>query len=223
MGYFRQALGTLSARRLAQLLRLGSRGGDTVVHEQVFTWANLITVARLLVVPWAVWLIVVHQNWPVVLTLLWAAAFMDGLDGYIARRFNQVTRIGGFLDPVIDRVAMIAIALSLAIAGLVPAWLVATVLIRDSCVAVVAIFTWRRAIPTSVTSSGKLGTIFLFFGLPGFAVSQSAASAYSAIHSTCLALVTVGIALYYWSLFQYMSAAISAVMLTRRSRPGGSG
>lgn len=93
--------------------------------------ANALTVSRLAATPFLCGAIVAHDT-PLALGLLSYAAVTDVLDGYVARRFDQHTALGSYLDPLADKVLVTAGSVSLAVAGLLPLPLVALVLVRDA-------------------------------------------------------------------------------------------
>lgn len=94
---------------------------------------NLITLARLLCVPFAVWLIV-DGSYGAAFWVCVGAGVSDALDGYIAKRFDRRTRLGALLDPVADKALLAGVYLSLGVAGVLPAWLVVLVVLRDSLI-----------------------------------------------------------------------------------------
>lgn len=91
---------------------------------------NFITLARLLSVPLAVWLILdgalAAAFWVFV-----AAGISDGVDGFLAKRFDWQTRLGALLDPIADKTLLVSVYVTLGIAGHLPAWLVILVVFRD--------------------------------------------------------------------------------------------
>ncbi len=91
---------------------------------------NLLTFARVLVAGPAVWAILEHR-FSLALFLLLLAGVSDALDGRLARRYGQVTRLGTYLDPVADKLLLSGSYLALWMAGVAPGWLVAIVLGRD--------------------------------------------------------------------------------------------
>ncbi|BAU41933.1 CDP-diacylglycerol--glycerol-3-phosphate 3-phosphatidyltransferase [Leptolyngbya sp. O-77] len=119
------------------------------------TW---ITVSRLLGVPL---LLVLLQNptersrW-IALVIFLVAAGTDWLDGYLARKLNQVTDLGKFLDPLVDKLLVLAPLLMLIQLGQVPAWAVFLILARE-----LAIAGWRVSQPTISGANlwGKLKTV----------------------------------------------------------------
>jgi len=91
---------------------------------------NFISLARLLSVPVAVWLIL-EGDFAVAFWVFVAAGVSDGIDGYIAKHFDQRTRLGALLDPIADKSLLVAVYITLGIAGHLPAWLVILVVFRD--------------------------------------------------------------------------------------------
>lgn len=119
------------------------------------TW---ITVSRLLGVPFLLYLLyqpTEQARW-VALTIFLLAAGTDWLDGYLARRLNQVTDLGKFLDPLVDKLLVLAPLLSLIELGQVPAWGVFLVLARELTIA-----GWRvgQAKISGANIWGKLKTV----------------------------------------------------------------
>lgn len=91
---------------------------------------NVITVARLVITPIILWsLINGHARSAFLLFVL--AGISDAVDGYLAKRFNQRTQFGAYLDPVADKLLIAGIFISLGWIGELPAWLVFAVVARD--------------------------------------------------------------------------------------------
>jgi len=91
---------------------------------------NLITLARLFVVPLAIWLILGGRYGAAFWVFIGAGA-SDALDGYIAKRFDSRTRLGALLDPVADKALLASVYVTLGLAGQLPSWLVILVVFRD--------------------------------------------------------------------------------------------
>jgi len=91
---------------------------------------NLISVLRFLLVPPAVWALF-HDRAMISLLLFTLAGISDGIDGYLARHYRWITRLGSILDPLADKFMMASIYLSLGWLGDLPWWLVGTVFGRD--------------------------------------------------------------------------------------------
>jgi cardiolipin synthase len=129
---------------------------------------NLICIIRImLVVPIVQSL--VRAEFEVALILILIAGFSDGLDGFLARRFGWMSRFGGLLDPLADKLLLVSVFAALTWTGLVPVWLLAVVVGRD-VVIVSGAFAYEFLIgpvepkPSNV---GKLNTVvallYLFF------------------------------------------------------------
>ncbi len=91
---------------------------------------NLITLARLLLVPLAIWLIL-DARYGAAFWVFIGAGVSDGLDGFIAKRFDRRTRLGALLDPVADKTLIVSVYVTLGWAGELPTWLVILVVFRD--------------------------------------------------------------------------------------------
>ncbi len=91
---------------------------------------NLLTLLRILLVPVVVWAISQGQM-GIALAAFVIAGITDAVDGYIAKRFNQQTEIGAYLDPLADKTLIVSIYVSLAIFGFIPPWVAILVVSRD--------------------------------------------------------------------------------------------
>jgi len=91
---------------------------------------NMICVARIILVAPIVWSLF-ERRYALALGLILIAGLSDALDGYLARRFDWRTRLGGLLDPAADKFLMFAAFVTLAWIGLVPIWFSAVVVGRD--------------------------------------------------------------------------------------------
>ena len=91
---------------------------------------NLISLIRLLAVIPVVFLLLEHRyGWALFIFI--AAGLSDGLDGYLAKHYGWRSRLGGMLDPLADKVLLVACFLVLGTLSLIPAWLVVAVVFRD--------------------------------------------------------------------------------------------
>jgi len=102
----------------------------------IFTIPNVITVARLIAIPFIVWAML-HGAWMTAFVLFVLAGVSDGIDGFVARHFDgQRSQLGTYLDPLADKALTIAVFSALAADGIVPLWLLGLVVARD--IAIVA-------------------------------------------------------------------------------------
>ncbi len=120
---------------------------------------NLLTLARIAVCPVLV-LLLHEQNYELALVLFLAAGITDGLDGYIAKRFDCASSFGAVLDPVADKLLIASAYIMLAILGDIPFWLLVVVMFRDLVIVVgYFIFVMMGAdIPMRPTYSSKVNT-----------------------------------------------------------------
>ena len=131
----------------------------------VFTAANLLTTLRLILIPIFV-SAVCYQRFLPALAIFFAAALTDGLDGLVARTFNQRTPLGEILDPLADKLLLITAFITLSLPGHsllspLPFWLTASVISRDIFIVIGAVVIrlttgWSR-FPPSIP--GKLNTL----------------------------------------------------------------
>ncbi len=95
--------------------------------------ANLVTLLRLLLTPVVIWLLLEGQP-GLAFALFLLAGITDAIDGMIAKRFDQVTELGAYLDPVADKALLVSIFVTLGILYALPAWLVLLVVSRDALI-----------------------------------------------------------------------------------------
>ena len=110
---------------------------------------NLITLARLFCVPFAIWLIA-EERYGAAFWVFVGAGVSDALDGYIAKNFDRRTRLGALLDPVADKALLTGVYLSLGLSGVLPLWLVVLVLLRDTLIVGGFLLIHRTATPRQV-------------------------------------------------------------------------
>jgi cardiolipin synthase (CMP-forming) len=139
-----------------------------VVHDRVWTVANAVTFARLAGLPLFVWLMVGPAAYGMAFLTLAVIGATDWVDGYVARRFDQVTRLGRLMDPLIDRALIATAALTMLALGIIPAWIVAAVVGRDLLLVATALVLFRGNPQIPVTRLGKFATACLLVGVPGF-------------------------------------------------------
>ncbi len=88
------------------------------------------------------------------------AAVTDGLDGYLARRYEAKTRTGQWLDPLADKVLVAAPVVTLAIAGGFPGWAAAIIIVREVGVSLLRIYLGIRRVGMPATQLAKVKTTF---------------------------------------------------------------
>ena len=110
---------------------------------------NLITLARILLVPVLVWAIIAGEMGLAFLLFL-AAGISDAVDGFLAKRFGMATELGAYLDPLADKVLIVSIYVALGITGALDAWLVILVVSRDMMIVAAVLLSWLIDRPVAI-------------------------------------------------------------------------
>ncbi|AZN29028.1 CDP-alcohol phosphatidyltransferase family protein [Flaviflexus salsibiostraticola] len=134
-------------------------------RSEWLTIPNAITVARMLLLVPIAHLLITDQLPILTAVLLAIFGMTDWVDGYIARRFNQVSRVGEILDPIADRVGVAAIAIVLVTSHYLPDWIAYCIVLTDLALAAVYLLFRARHRPP-VSPLGKTRTAVLMAGLP---------------------------------------------------------
>ena len=196
----------------------GDRGRHAS-YERVWTIPNALSMARLVGVPVFLFLILRgHDGWA--LLVLAASGITDYVDGWLARRLDQVTRLGQTLDPVADRLYILSTLLAFLVRGVLPWWFVAALLLRDLAGSILVRRVRRvgyRGMP--VNFIGKSATFNLLYAFPVllFATWQPTWAAWA---------LPVGWAFAWWGLLLYWLAFVMYLAQARQmvaSAAGGEG
>jgi cardiolipin synthase len=193
-------------------------------EKQVSMWheaktvPNLLSFLRLALIPLFLWLILRHQGTWAVLLLIFSG-FTDYLDGYIARKYNQVTRLGKLIDPAADRLYIFTTLIGLVATGVIPFWLAAVVVARDLMLLIVyPILATHGYGPLPVHYLGKAGTFALLYAFPLLLLANLFPGANFVILPLAWAFALWGAGLYWWAGFIYVKQAKELVFGVRASR-----
>ena len=110
---------------------------------------NLITLARMMMVPIVVYLIITGEAQAAFWLFILAGA-SDAVDGFIAKQFNQATMLGAYLDPLADKLLLISIYVTLGVIEAFPIWLVILVVSRDILIVLAFLVSWMIGSPPKV-------------------------------------------------------------------------
>ncbi|HYM59649.1 MAG TPA: CDP-diacylglycerol--glycerol-3-phosphate 3-phosphatidyltransferase [Thermoanaerobaculia bacterium] len=134
-------------------------GGD--VAKEILNVPNALTLLRIFLVPLLV--VVLLTKWSgreyAGLCIFLVAAITDFFDGYLARRYNQMTRLGAMLDPIADKLLMSAAFISLVELGLAPAWMVVIVIGREFAVSGLRSIAAQQGVTIAASPLGKGKTV----------------------------------------------------------------
>lgn len=183
--------------------------------DLIWTIPNLISLARLLLVPVFAVLIVTEQDgWA--LLVLAISGVSDWADGYLARRWNQISELGAKLDPAADRLYILSTLLGLAWRNFIPWWLVAVIVARDVMLLCTVPFLMRLRIEAlPVHYLGKAATFNLLYAFPLILLGQGASTFAGVARPVGWAFAWWGIGLYWWAGVLYLRQLAA---LLRRSR-----
>ena len=134
---------------------------------RVWTVPNTLSMARLAGVPVFLWLVLGPEADGWALGLLMVSGITDFLDGYLARKLNQRSALGEILDPVADRLYILAVVVGLALREVIPWWFAVVLPLRDLLLWVLVPFLRTRgysALP--VHFLGKAATFNLLYAFP---------------------------------------------------------
>jgi len=144
-------------------------GGTGEDLSRVLTIPNLLSVVRLGLLAGFGVLVLSDHEYLAGAALLAVAGVTDFLDGYVARRYHQVSTLGKVLDPTVDRLVLGTAVIVITVAGAVPVWLASVVLAREALVGMLAVvLAGMGARRIDVTFLGKAGTFGLMWCFPLF-------------------------------------------------------
>jgi cardiolipin synthase len=170
-------------------------------EDRIWTVPNALSLARLLGVPVFLWLVLGPEadGWAVALLML--AGFSDWLDGKIARAWNQTSRLGRLLDPLADRLYILATLLGLALRDIIPWWLALIIPLRDVMLLgippILRRLGYGPALP--VHFLGKAATANLLYSFPLLFLAHHDAWYADPARIVGWALAIWGVGLYWWS------------------------
>ena len=188
-------------------------------EDRILTVPNVITLIRLSCLPVFVWLLLGRDDQVAAAVLLGLLGATDWVDGYIARRFGQVSTLGKVLDPVADRLLFFTAIVTIIISGDAPLWVCIAVLVREALVALATLtLAALGARRIDVTWWGKAGTFSLMFAFPAFLLGSSdiAWSGFFTFAAWCFTIP--GLVFSYYSALLYVPLASRALAEGRAAR-----
>lgn len=179
------------------------------LREDAFNVPNLLTMARVLVIP--VVLLLIDRGTPkdcAIAALVYsAAAITDLLDGYLARKMNVVSVLGKFLDPLADKLLVMASLIYMVPMGRIPAWAVTLLLAREISITGLRSVASSEGVVIAAGEEGKIKTALQMIGILCLILGYPYHLTLGPIDLGLVDLVVVGRALVYISLvFSIVSA-----------------
>lgn len=173
---------------------------DAQATARVWTVPNLLSGLRLLGVPLFLWLVLGPEADGWALLVLMASGVTDYLDGYLARRLNQMSQLGQLLDPIADRLYILAVVFGLAWRDIIPWWLALLLPARDVFLWCLVPFLRTRgysALP--VHFLGKAATFNLLYAFPLLLLGDGTGVVATLAQVFGWAFAIWGTSLYWWA------------------------
>jgi len=196
------------------------RGFNYRVRRTFWTVPNIITVARFLLVPVFVGYLD-EGRYGAATIVLAILGCTDWVDGYVARRFDQISTVGRWLDPLADRLALIIIAVAFVVEGLAPLWLLLCIVIPDGILLVYSLVLFRGSPDLPVTNVGKIRTALLLIGTPLLLLARALGPQFQGVGTVAYAFLVLGCAGHLVAWWGYMRAAKRKYAQLHRGRFDG--
>ncbi len=183
-------------------------------RDRVLTVPNVLSVVRLVLIVVFVYLLLVSHAYGWAVAVLMISGASDWADGKIARLMNQSSRLGELLDPAVDRLYMVIIPIAFALAGFIPWWVIAVLLVRDGLLAaMLPVLRSRGLSALPVTYVGKAATFALMSAFPLILLGQWDALWSRVVLACGWGFLIWGIGMYLWAFVLYV---IQLAMVVRQ-------
>lgn len=197
-------------------------GSSANPSDAILTIPNLITFARLALIPLFLWLALGVDN----IGAAWVVGFIlgstDWIDGRVARRMNQVSKLGIAIDPLFDRLAVAAAATVIIAKDLAPVWAVVVVLARDALLLLMLpLLNARRIERPAVTQVGKAGSFGVMWAFGLFVAAGATDPPQDWVRVLAWLAYYPGVALSYIAAIDYSRTVIKALHGGSSVRPAG--
>lgn len=179
---------------------MSRHGGELVETSRVLTVPNIISIVRLGGVPLFLWLVLGPEADGWALAVLMFSGITDYLDGYLARKLNQMSRLGEILDPVADRLYILAVVFGLAWRDIIPWWLALALPARDLFLwGLVPFLRTRGYSALPVHFLGKAATANLLYAFPLLLLGDGEGTLATLAEVFGWAFAIWGTSLYWWA------------------------
>ncbi|GAA4401029.1 CDP-alcohol phosphatidyltransferase family protein [Tsukamurella soli] len=198
---------------------MADAGADPAVRDAgALTIPNALSVLRLIGIPVFLLLLFLWRNDAWALVVLMLAGFTDWLDGKLARLLDQQSALGALLDPLADRLYMLAIPIALGVRGILPWWLIALLIGREVVLAgTIPLLRSRGLTALPVLYLGKAATFALMYGMPMVLAGTFDNWVGTVMHPLGWAFLLWGTGMYLWTMVLYWYQTILAVRILPRA------
>ncbi|QIK76463.1 CDP-alcohol phosphatidyltransferase family protein [Nocardioides piscis] len=178
----------------------GSSVQERSGQSRVWTVPNLLSMSRLAGVPLFLWLVLGPEADGLALVVLMVSGVTDFLDGYLARRLDQRSKLGEILDPVADRLYILAVVVGLALRDVIPWWVAIILPLRDLLLwGLVPLLRTRGYSALPVHFLGKAATFNLLYAFPLLLLGDGSGVLPTMALVFGWAFAAWGIGLYWWA------------------------
>jgi cardiolipin synthase len=185
----------------------------------VWTLPNLLSAIRLAGVPVFLWLVLGPEEDGWALALLVVSGITDWLDGWLARRWGQTSVLGQVLDPVADRLYILAVVVGLALRDVIPWWLAVSLPLRDALMwLLVPLLRTRGYSALPVHFLGKAATFNLLYAFPLLLLGDGEGTVAALAQVFGWAFAFWGVGLYWWAGLLY-AWQVRKLLRTTERRP----
>lgn len=191
----------------------------TTIRQDIVNLPNLLTLGRIVLIP--VTCIFIYYGDPisclVAVLLFWVAGVTDWLDGYIARKQGLVSLTGKFLDPLADKLLVMATLLMLLPLGRISVWLVMIILARELSVSGLRAIASAEGMVIAAGQAGKFKTAFQMTGLLGLIIHYEYVVDYLFVsfrlnfHQLGLWLLIISVGFSLYSAWEYFRSFLHAI------------
>ncbi len=196
---------------------VGNESAQTEIGHRVWTVPNLLSALRLAGVPVFLWLVLGPEEDGWALALLMFSGITDFLDGWLARKLNQQSVVGQILDPVADRLYILAVVVGLALRDIIPWWVAISLPLRDLLMwGLVPILRTRGYSSLPVHFLGKAATFNLLYAFPLLLLGDGEGVIATLAQVFGWAFALWGIGLYWWAGVLYAWQVRKLIATTER-------
>ena len=193
--------------------------GDDSTRHRVWTLPNLLSMLRLAGVPLFLWLVLGPEEDLLALGVLMLSGITDFLDGYLARKLGQTSVLGQVLDPVADRLYILAVVVGLALRDIIPWWAALSLPLRDLLLwGLVPLLRTRGYSALPVHFLGKAATFNLLYAFPLLLLGDGDGTVATLAEVFGWAFALWGIGLYWWAGILYAWQVRTLLRTTERRR-----
>jgi cardiolipin synthase len=185
------------------------------VSDRIVTIPNLLSFFRLLLIP-VFLVLLVNGQYIWALVVLVGSSLTDFVDGYVARHFNQISRVGQLLDPAADRLFIFSTLIGLAWTEFIPWWLAGVILGRDLLLLILGVILANFGYgPLPVHHLGKMGTFALLTAMPLLVLGAAFPDIAGVTDPIGWAAALWGVFLYWWAGILYALEAGRLIRIPR--------